>query len=987
MTGSNGFATTLKALLLSGAALATPAFAQVAPSGTSAASPPGSAPFQAAAGSTGSQQDAVAATAGSPPADQAAGDAEIIVTGIRRSLEDALQTKRQSIQVLDSISAEGIGKLPDQNLAESLQRLPGVQINRSAQRRLGTVSIRGLPGDFSQTLINGQYLASPDVSNFSFGTVRSEVFSGIDVVKANSAADFTGGLSGLINLRTGNPLQAKNQLSVTVNGKFEELTEKVAPGGAVVFSRQLIPGVLGVRAAFGYQKLRFREDNAQINTYDKVGGAQPAGTPEITSDDIWSPKQIRFATNDTKGDGYSGAITAEWKPTDSLHATVWGFYNDFKPRSYTSQFTVDTITGTTAAPRSTRVVLATTNDGDLGQTQNRIRINNPTLIVDSRILDDRYKTYAATGNVQWEKEGWLIDATAHYTKGTRSRANFGYQAQQQAATGTATVPGNNGLVAEIDTGAGSIGKVFYDLTGNPRLNLAQAFGSPLAPTYRQINATANATQNFIGGFRNENESEDELAFELNLRRDLDLGPLKSVEAGGVYRQKKQGQRNTLQSLFGANLTGLSSDLYNFSFLNGTGKFMDGKLGMFDPADYAELDVDRITALIRPTGTPANLPANAIIGPGGLVAIADTTSIAQIYDNKQKIYGGYAQLNLDQEFGADFHLRGNAGVRYEKSERSTVARNAANQPTAPLKFTYDNWLPSVNLVLEGWRNWVLRGSYNKTLRRPQVDSFAVLRSVAVDGTGQLVTVNLGAGDLKPFTSKNLDLSLEWYNRAGSSISALVFRKKVEDYAGSTRVCPADGGGFGFGTLTTASGGCRTTTATPASGLFPAVAANAVVNINVTANQDTFILKGFELAAQQNLSFLPGLLSGFGVQANYTYIDFKNSSSTFRLSEISKNTYNVILYYETPLFSIRGAYVHRSGYFLGSAGTATGADRFVRSRPQLDLTANLNISDRLSVNAEVFNVTNEELYEYEGSENRARNYTVYGRTVQAGVTYRF
>lgn len=92
---------------------------------------------------------------------------EVVVTGVRASLEDALRNKRASTEIIDSISAEGIGKLPDLNLAESLTRVPGVQINRSAARRQGTVSLRGLPGGFAQTTINGQYLASPDVSNFS----------------------------------------------------------------------------------------------------------------------------------------------------------------------------------------------------------------------------------------------------------------------------------------------------------------------------------------------------------------------------------------------------------------------------------------------------------------------------------------------------------------------------------------------------------------------------------------------------------------------------------------------------------------------------------------------------------------------------------------------------------------------------------------------------------------------------------------------------
>ena len=338
--------------------------------------------------------------------------------------------------------------------------------------------------------------------------------------------------------------------------------------------------------------------------------------------------------------------------------------------------------------------------------------------------------------------------------------------------------------------------------------------------------------------------------------------------------------------------------------------------------------------------------------------------------------------IDQQLGDSVKLRGNLGLRYEKSERATQAQL---QP-AVFSLDYDNWLPSANLIFEIGDNIVLRTSYTETLRRPQVDSFAVLRSVAVDGTGQIVTVGLGAADLKPFTSENFDVSFEWYNREGSSISVLGFRKKITDFAGVTRLCPEDGGGLGFGPLTIASGVCRTVNASPAQGSLPAVLQGAAVNINITANQDAFTLTGFEVSVQQNLSFLPAPWNGFGGQVNYTNVDFK-SQGTFRLGEISKHTFNAIIYYETERFGIRAAYNYRSGYFLASAGTQTGADRSVRSRPQLDLSTTVNLTDRLSLFGEVFNVTNEQLVEFEGAANRVRNYFEFGRTYTLGARFRF
>lgn len=910
------------------------------------------------------------------PADQAeAVDEEqgedIIVTGTRRSLEDALETKRQSVEVLDSISAEGIGKLPDLNLAESLQRLPGVQINRSAQRRGGTVSIRGLPGDFSQTLINGQYLASPSVSNFSFGNVRSEVFSAIDVQKASNSAFLSGGLSGLVNLRTGDPLSSQDQLSVNVDGRYEELQDAFAPGGGVVFSKQLIPGVLGVRLAAGYREDNFRADNLQINTYDRTAGAATADL----SDDVYAPRQVRLPIQTVKGGTFSASGAVEWKPEDSLTVGVRGFYNDYRPKFYETQFLLE------ASATSTRTALNTLDEGAFGKTQDRIRVTNGRLLTDNRYTDVMRNTYAITGNVEWEKNGWRIEGVAHYTRAKRNEYVYGFQAVQAALTGGA----DNGLSFEIDTGSGDLGRAYYDLlTGTAAPNLNQAFGPLLSPTFRESRAVNQPGFSLLGGFRNSREYEDELAFSLNIDKELDFGPISKVAAGGVYRDKSQGQRNPLQTLFGVDVTKFDNRYYNFSLLDGGQPFLGGRIGGFDRAGYAEYDVEAFAAAISPSN-PTGLPANSAIGPGGFVELTDSTAISDSYDNKQQIYGGFARIDLDQQLGDSLHLRGNAGIRYEKSERATISFNAANQPV-DIGFEYDNWLPSANLTLEAFDNFVLRGAYSKTLRRPQVDSFAVLRSVAVDGVGSIISVNLGAGDLRPFTSDNFDIALEWYNRAGSSIAVTLFKKNVHDYAGTTRICPEDGGGFGFGTFTMASGVCRTTGVTPAGNGFPAVREGAQVTINVTANQDSFSLKGAEISIQQNLSFLPGFLKYFGGQLNYTYIDFASSSS-FRLSEISQDTFNAIVYWESPDVSLRAAYNYRSTYFLGSGGTASGADRYVKARPQLDLSAQVNLTDRLSLSAEVFNVTNTELYEYEGAETRARNYFVYGRTVSFGASYRF
>lgn len=893
---------------------------------------------------------------------------EVVVTGTRRSLEDALATKRSSREIVDSISAEGIGRLPDLNLAESLQRVPGVQINRSANRRQGTVSIRGLPGDFSQTLINGQYLASPDVSNFSYGTVRSEVFSGIDVVKAQGADQPTGGLSGLINLRTGSAMAAEEGLTFSADGTYEELTEELAPGAAISGAYQIIPDTLAVRAAVGYKSSNFRIDNFQINTYDRIAGS---ATPD-NADDVLRPREVRLPNQRVESDSISASLGLEWRATDQLTAELFGFFNDFSSDADQNEYLIQ------VQPTSVVTTLgAAQPSGAFGQTITGMRVQNPQINVDTRLLSEEFKTSALTSKLTWTNDDWTVAGTAHYTKATRDFRTQGYQAIQRS------VAGGNGFTVDLDTGAGNLGAAVFRLSPSSAqlVNLQQAFGAPIAPTYRELRAVNTPGASFLGGFRNQDESEDEASLALDVGKLLSFGPIGGVRAGAIYRDKSQDQTQSLAGLFGVDPAAFSNAFYGYSLFSGGADYLNGRAGAVDMTGYGQLNVRAITAALTPVaGTPAG--SVYFIGPEGLVNFYDSTALSLVYDNEQTIYGGYALVDFDYDLSAAISMSGNAGLRYEKSERDTTAQF---QPDV-FSFDYDNALPLVHLVIEFGDDWVLRTSYTETLRRPQVDSFAVLRSVAVDGTGQIVTANLGAGDLEPFTSENVDVSLEWYNREGSSVSLLGFRKKVKDYAGTTRICPENGGDFGFGPLTTASGVCRTVNATPAQGSFPAVLAGATVNINVTANQDTFTLSGYEFSVQQNLDFLPAPWSGFGGQINYTYVDY-DSDSNFRLGEISEDTVNAILYYEVPRFGVRAAYNYRSEYFLASGGTQTGADRSVKARYQLDLSASVNITDRFSVTADAFNVTNEQLLEFEGAENRVRNYFEYGRTYSLGARYRF
>lgn len=905
---------------------------------------------------------------------------DIVVTGVRQSLESALEIKKASTEIVDAISADSIGKLPDLNLAESLQRLPGVQINRSALTRLGTVSLRGLPGEFAQVTLNGEYLANPDISNFSFGIVRSEVFSSIAVRKTQSASSMTGALSGLVDLRTGDPFAAKQGLAIAANMSYEESSGEWVPGGAVTFAKEIVPGELAVRAAVGYKANNFRLDNFQINTYDVTAGASTIDR----SDDVYVPRQVRLPFQKVDGRSISASLGAEWRITDQLTWTVEGFYNNYTADEYQSQFLVEAVNG------SRRTVIGDpTDEGSLGLTYPQVRIENPRISVDTRNLDDTYETFAATNRLEWENDQWRAAGTVHYTKASRDRIFTGWVATQEPQAGA-----GNGFVLDYNSGSGKIGRGAFNLTPSAShlVNLEQPFGTPPAPLLRQIFATGKPGASLTALGRDLLLDDEELTFRFDVERKFEGSFLSSIALGGVYRDKKQSQSQSLMTILGTKLNMLSNSFYDNPKNDTGGGYFGGKLGSFDPADYGELDVGAIKDALQPVDFAA---AQALIratnpsqfnlyfvNQSGYVNYLDAASIAGTFRNSEKIYGGYAQANFEQDMGSSVMLRGNAGLRYEQTSRSTLP----GVSTTSVDFDYGNWLPLANVIFDVGDNLVLRVSYTETMRRPSVQNFAVQQSIAVRDSGNTVVADFGASDLRPFRSQNLDASIEFYNRKGSNITLAGFFKTVIDFAGATRLCPADGGGLGFGPLISIGGVCRTTQATPSTPTQLAVNAGATVNINVVANQDVFNLYGFEASIQQNLDFLPAPWNGFGGQVNWTNVHY-STNSAFRLSELSENTVNVILYYETPVFGLRAAYNWRSKYFLASGGSFTGADRMVAARPQLDLSGSVNLTERLNLNFEVFNITNADLYEYEGESTRARNYTHYGRTVSFGASYRF
>lgn len=889
--------------------------------------------------------------------DQAGADdagPDIVVTGFRQSLEAALNVRRNAGSIVDAISSDGIGKFPDLNLAESIQRITGVQINRELSGgRRATVSVRGLPSTFGRTTFQGQSIANPIFSDggagigFPFGIIESDTIGGVEVIKSPTAATDIGGLSGTVNVKTPSPLARSERFSLTatVKGRYEDQTEAFLPSSSASLTYQVIPGELGVNLAFGVSDQDYRVDQVTIQAYTRTAPNAATGSPEL-----FRPNEARFVTE--RNFGYTATATGgvEWRPSDDFEAKVSGIYvkNDIERTLDTLQVASRAGTVTTDLQPNSQNGFGTISD---------VRFTNPLFVYDSREIPEDWYTWSGVASARWSPGRLTVDGAVGYTKARRDQGFEFYQVTQNALTGGLS----NGITADLRTGRGEVGDFALSTNVNPAsfVDLNQPFTFLSGRDARPTDNTPNGYR-FQGGGRVSDLYSDELSAELNLRYAFD-GPLTAIQVGGKYRDITEGRTSWLSQLNGARLGNLGNDLVRDVVTSRGNTFFGGDLGDgFPAAQWVGLNVRDVTARLTPISGVTPTGPNQRIGRYGLLEVRDSAAAGQTFQIDQELISAYGMAEWGFDLGAG-RISGNAGVRYYDLKRDSAGLQVVSGAVLPTarEDAFDGWLPAVNVLIAPVDNLQFRVGYTESITLPNPQDFGIARSVDTSNPGFGINVDLGAPGLAPFSSQNFDVAIEWYNRPGSVLAATYFFKNVQGLAVRTPICPADGLDLGFGALAGAPDSCRI------------AATGGIINVNTITVGD-FEIEGFELAAQQNLTFLPAPFDKFGFLANYTRIDVESAVPGLFINNLSKNTVNAIGYYETDRFGIRLAYNWRDEYPLASTNSFFGANRVIASRGQLDLSANFNVTDRITIGFDAFNLTDAERTEFEIESDRVRLY---------------
>jgi len=934
----------------------------------------------------------------------------IVVTGIRSSLASALNEKRNADSLIEVIQSEDLGKLPDQNLAEVLENITGVQITRTAGVGTG-VQIRGTNDNL--VLFNGVKTLSSGTGRggISFEDINPAIIGSVEVIKAPTAATIEGSVGGTVNLRTIRPLDLNDRiLSVRAQGEYSELSESVKPriSGSFGDVWSAGDGEIGLVISASYTEQEATSFRPRVDRDNLITAGQAvtaAGNPGPDFNFL----NIQFLNQERENFEYetinvSGSL--EYAPSNDLKFFLDVIYNDQERRQDSSRIqgsgvsAVDTVN----VPDSFETVNFGVIDGvDLGSIQAALTGTiQPNLAQDD---DDP--------NLRFSSDtGARLTTSEVYRFGTEfSLGSLLSRIEASRVTSDTSNPNlsttlnfiNPNALTPLDGSSNDNSVPFiYDLTGGA-LTFGVDFNSPFAPTVDDLLNPNNTVLDAVTNSNNTTRNE-ETAFRFDNTFDLDgkLGFITSVDLGYRFNDTST-EFNQLRSTFG---TGAIANSPSGSALGDLIVQGPDNFGAFDGRELAfrnfvVVDPDRsfserdaVFAQLQAAldATPGG--QDAIAGGGRLLADLDPNSTGNLgasFRVEEQTHALYGQANFEKG-----PVRGNIGFRWVSTDIESFGNSIANGVVSPVTSTgsYDEFMPRVNVIAELRDDLILRASYTEDINRPDFNDLSL--SVTFP-TGPNNAVALGNPNLAPETVKSYDASLEWYFAPQSLISVGFFHKDrtnlfvtqvedaVEDANGFRDITdPCEGGGI-FNPVPDRN----VLSDTPGNGLC--VPLQTIVNDAANTTQT-----GIEIAFQYDLSQFEdtlGFASGFGVIANYTYQDFgggeaANSASgrgqdifeaingsvpdpvsrVQGLLDFSENAYNLTLYYEKYGLSARARYTWRDAFRTldtaagASLNSTLGFPVVTEARGQLNASVVYNFTDYLSVGVEGVNLTKSDISQF-------------------------
>lgn len=820
---------------------------------------------------------------------------KITIVGVRASVIESLEQKREAVAVSDSISAEDIGKFPDLNLSESLQRIPGVTLNRTVNGEGQAINVRGLGPQFTRVEINGmsgtgngsggRFGNSKGGRGFNFELLASELFNNATISKTISASQVEGGLAGTVSLETPKPLNyTGNRISASIQASQSDITGNIDPRSALFVSSN-INNQIGIAASLAFSNNRYKTDTIESGSFRPL--ENQAGAALV-------PNGTRYYNFTEERENLGSTLTFQYKPSSNLNFIIDGIYAKSDSVRIANRDDMPIEGGQSPIPGTATITDGVVTSGQFNNIQQRVGTNYFT-------TDETFSQFSSSAN--WTvNDNWLITPFIGFSN-RKSKRKHDLYSFRLADTVTNTF--DPGIVSiESHNNFYHFSSDMTDFTSNPEEFLFNVF--ILRPS----------------------EDEDkEVSMKLDFQKQTNYDTLATINFGLRYadRNKKRVQtQERLQRLSGVgievppNLSAVSQ-LMPFS-VSGVSNI---------PSAVLAANPDLIHATFYPDGNPVN---------GTFIRPLPGFGAQNSFGISEKSLSTYIQANFFFTEKAIFNVGIRYAVTHQKSSGSTVEN--IFKPTERItpissKNRYAEFLPSANLRYEITDDLILRAAYSQTLTRANFPDLAPSESIRGVSETDGGTGSRGNPELNPLTSNNYDVAIEWYFEEESILSATLFYKDVKNLIDTTtfierREFPRQSDG---------------------------VIVTGDILFTQPVNGNPANIKGFEFAFQKSFLDNFGLLLNYTFAdsaSGFTAVDDVRRTG---LTGLSRNSYNLSAYYDDNILDARLSYAWRDRY-LADFTDNFGQPRFTDQYGQFDLSANYRINQNFLIQLQILNLTNEQ-----------------------------
>ncbi len=903
-----------------------------------------------------------------PAAEEESSGDVVLVTGFRRAIETAVAEKRNEQSIVEAISAEDIGKLPDVSIAESLGRLPGLATQR-LNGRSNVLSIRGLGPDFSTALLNGrEQVTTSDNRGVEFDQYPAELLSSAVVYKTPYAGLIGQGLAGTVDLRTIRPLDASERI-VAISGRYEFNEDGSinpdSPGAGYratgTYVDQFADDTFGLAIGLAFQSTPTQQEAFGAWGY---AGAGTDADPLV----LGGSNGRNAQSNDL--DRVGGFVTLQYQPTDEFSSTVDIFYTDFNedqisrgvefPLGFGGGFGVSNVVNNQVDGFATDVTF-----------------NNVRGVIRNDLNQRRAELFSSGWNGKFDGDnGWGVELDISYSRATRrddlieSYAGTGFGPTGGAAD-TLTVlqqPGRNPQI---------LGTLDYSATSGPNQifltdPLGWGGGGPVVQA----------------GFINQPRTVDQLwHLKAAVDRDVEFGAISNVEVGFDWGMREKSFVN----------------IRNFLTLGG-GTLNDPGV-VFSLPIPAQAIIDEPVVSFLGFGPQVTLDTRFLVDNVYVPFSTQFSEAAtpQSWFVAEDVITGWVKFGIDSQLGS-VPVTGNAGVQLvhtdQRSDGSSAQQNSAGEvEIVPVSdgISYTRFLPTLNLIFDVSDSFKIRFGASRTLARARLDQLSASESLSVNITALTNTDPLGSGGtalgrssgnprLLPYISNQVDISFEKYFGNAGYISIAAFYKDLEDFVNTGDAFVED-------------------FATEANFLLsPAQLAQlgTTLGLNRTnSNNGSGRIRGIEASLSVPLDLVAEPLEGFGFLTSASFTD--SSVATFLENDptsttdttvpgLSKWVVNSTVYYERGGFEARVSHRFRTR-FLGELAAISATRTFITAQGESIIDAQLGYAfsgalDGLRVTVQGLNLTDEPFQTFQGGDDRQIiNNQSFGRTYLVGASYRF